>query len=283
MKITSDLLLNYGAPDAYIDYFDEKFKSEAYIDEVLKADVPIDLLHFIAKYWELDPSSKTLYLDRCEVVNSIRVYNSEDIADSENIVDSIHVADSQFIQNCNNIEESHHVYNSFNVKDSHDIWNCDNIESSDKLIACSDIQNSSEVLYSKRITWSQIINSSTDIDESVAIYKSDHMIRAMFCGFCAGLSNSMFCLNHSNANYQIFNKPVEPLIFERTWEELAAHLQDETFNFIRINNAGYYPQQRYISSIRFDLMFKNLSPEFYGWIGTLPNYSEELFLKLFFK
>lgn len=284
MKVTSDLLLNYGAPDAYIQYIDDNYKSEVELDELFaREDTPIDLLHFVVKYWKMPPAPYTNYLNKCQIVSSEKVYESEDIADSLSIVSSKHISDSNWVQNSINVEGSENVYGSEKVKDSKDVWNSQNVTNSFNIIASKNIISASEVLYSDNISWSHTINCSNDVSESIAIYKSSHVLHSFFCGFCENISNSLFCINQTFQNYQMFNAPVDPLTFERTLEELTARLQNENFNFIRVDESGYYPQQRYINSVRFDSMFKNLSPEFYGWIGTLPNYSEEVFLRLFFK
>lgn len=283
MKITSDLLLNYGAPDAYIDYFDKNFKSEIDVEDLFAQDVPLDILHFIVKYWRLPRAQYEQYLDKCKIVESEKIYDSQDICDSVSVVDSEHVAASKWVQNSINIEDSENIYSSNDIKSSKDVWNSTNVNNSLIVVASKNIISSSEILYSDNISWSQTINCSNDISESIAIYKSSHILHSFFCGFCENMSNSLFCINQSFQNYSMFNAPVDPLTFERTLEELTARLQNENFNFIRVDDSGYYPQQRYINSVRFDTMFKNLSPEFYGWIGTLPNYSEEVFLNLFFK
>lgn len=282
MKITSDLLLNYGAPDSYINYF-EQFKDGIEVDDLNIQDIPIDILYFIIKYWKLPAAQYEQYLNRCQIVNSKNIYHSIDIADSSHVIDSQHVSESEWVQNSKNIETSSNIYDCSNIVNSHDIWKSDKISNSNTIIASTNTDNSSEIIYSSEINWSNIINCSYYISESTAIYRSSNVLNSQFCGFCKRISNSLFCINQTDKNYQLFNAPVQPAVFERIQEELLARLQTETFNFIQIDDSGYYPQERYFTTIRFDSMFKNLSPEFYGWVGTLPNYSEEVFLSLFFK
>ena len=284
MKINSELLLNYGAPDEFLSFFDNNYPDGEEAGKIiLNNDVPISIIHFIRKFINLTPAQSKQYLDRCNIQDSNFVYNSENIFNSNNIINSKNIKISQWIQDSDNVTNSSNIYSSTDIKNGFEIWKSKMVRDSSKIILSENISDSDEVLYSHNINWSSIINYSSDIISSKAIYHSEEIENSFFCGFCAKVTNSLFCTNIENKNYYLFNAPVDPMKFEQLREELFARLINETFNFICVDSSEYYADKRYTTSVRFDTMFSNLSPDFWGWVGTLPNYSEEVFLRLFFK
>lgn len=282
MKITVNSLTIYGAPQELISYFEKTYPNGEEVEKIF-ADSNLDLLHFIVKYFDLSKETKQLYEDKCEIETSSNVYNSKKVSRSKYIVGSSNIDCCGMVHDSENVSASTYIYNSTNVSSSSDVWESRNVQSSSKIMLSSEVLSSSDVLSSQNIYGSEVINNCSFIEGAKAIYKSNNLTNSYFCGFCNNLNNSIFCLNLNDKNYQIFNKDVDPNTFEVVREELLAKLVDEDFKFITVNPAGYYPEDRYKTSIRFDYMFENLSSDFYGWVGSLPNYSEELFLSLFFK
>lgn len=283
MKLTSELLFNYNAPDEFIAYFDSTFKDGIELDEFLQKEVPIKFLHFVVKYWKLTPAQQQLYLNKCNIQNSISIYNSINVLNSERVINSQNIANSTWIQNSDNVRDSSHIYNSLEINESNEIWRSKQVNNSNEIMSSHNITSSSQILQSENVTWSKIVDISSDVRESIAIYKSKNVENSFFCGFCENIANTLFCTNISNASYQLFNQPTNAVTFSRVLEELQSRLQNENFKFIYVDPSGYYPEQRYTASVRFDYMFNSLSPDFFGWIGTLPNFSEQVFLNLFFR
>lgn len=282
MLVTTNILLNYDAPQDLVEYFENKYPDGIESVKLLE-DERLDLLHFIVKYLKISEQEKLIYNRKCKITDSINIYNSELVNGSSYIVNSINVNFSELVHNSQNVSYSKFIYNADEIRDCADVWESNNIDNSNKIMLSQNVSNSEDVIYSQDVYWSQVINNSQNIEGAKAIYKSNNITNSFFCGFCNDLENSLFCLGINGKNYQIFNKDVNPQIFEETREILLARLQNEDFNFISINPSGYYPEDRYKTSVRFDHMFENLSSEFYGWISTLPNYSEEVFLSLFFR
>ena len=81
----------------------------------------------------------------------------------------------------------------------------------------------------------------------------------------------------------IFNKEVSIAEFEQYKEELMNRVVFENNDFIKINPRKLDAEERYKFSFRFDSVFDGLSPEFYGWVGTIINYNEDDFMNLFFR
>ena len=283
MKITSNLLLNYSAPDDLIEYFDQNYPDGEEIVTIFQNESKLQLLHFIIKFFHVSNEVRALYNQKCNIQGGIHIYNSKNINNSHYIVNSQNIQNSEMIQNSFDIYGSKFIYYSSHVKGSTDVWESRDVTTSQRIILSDDVVDSDNVLSSRHISWSSVINNCNNVDSSKAIYKSNNMLDSYFCGFCNNLSNSMFCVNHYDKNYQIFNKDVDILTFQRIYDQLLFKLQLEDFNFIKVNASGYRAEDRYKTSVRFDYMFDCLSADFYGWISTLPNYSEDLFMSLFFK
>lgn len=282
MIITTNLLVNYDAPEDLIKYFEEKYPDGEEIDTLFENE-QLNLLHFIIKYFEVPGAIKAKYAERCNIINSSNIYTSRNVINSHYIVNSAGVSHSEMIQDSMEVASSHFVYNSSYVTNSRDIWESRDIVDSTNIILSKSVDNSYDILSSQNIAWSQVINNSTNIEGAQAIYKSNNLMNCMFCGFCNNLNNSLFCIGINDKNYQIFNQDVDFNLFEQTREQLIIKLENEDFKFISVNPSGYHADERYKVSVRFDHMFENLSSEFYGWVSSLPNFSEELFMSLFFR
>lgn len=282
MLVTTNILINYDAPSELVNYFETKYPDGIELIDLLQTE-RLELLHFIIKYLKVNEQEKLIYRQRCKITDSSNVYNSTLINGSNYIIDSTNINFSELVHNSKDISYSKFVYSSTNVKDSSDVWESNIVLNSKNIMLSKNVNNSDDVLYSTDVFWSQVINNSSNIEGAKAIYKSNNITNSYFCGFCNNLNNSLFCLNLNGKNYQIFNKDVKPYVFEETREMLLARLQSEDFKFISVDPSGYHPKDRYKTFVRFDHMFENLSSEFYGWVSTLPNYSEELFLSLFFR
>ena len=283
MLVTTNILLSYDASDSIVSYFEQKYPDGIELEKLFTEEDNLELLHFVVKYLKINEQEKNRYNRKCKIVDSTEVYNSKLVNGSKYIVNSEEVNYSELVHESQGIYYSKFVYNSREVKNSVDVWESSGVYDSNKIMLSENVFDSQDVIYSQDVSWSQVINNSQSIEGSKAIYKSNNITNSFFCGFCNNLENSLFCLGIDGKNYQIFNKDVNPAVFERVREELLSKLLSEEFNFISVNSAGYYPEDRYKTSVRFDHMFENLSSEFYGWVSTLPNYSEDLFLSLFFR
>lgn len=283
MLVTTNILLSYNAPDEIVEYFKSKYPDGIELEKLFDNEEKLELLHFVVKYLKISEQEKSKYNIKCRITDSENVYNSQLINGSRYIVNSAEVNYSELVHESQSIYYSKSIYDSREVKNSVDVWKSSGVYDSKKIMLSENIFNSEDIIYSRDVSWSQVINNSNSIEGSKAIYKSNNIINSCFCGFCNDLSNSLFCLNLHGKNYQIFNKDVNANEFETAREELLRKLEKEDFNFISVDSLGYYAKDKYKISVRFDYMFRNLSSDFCNWVSSLPNYSEELFLALFFK
>lgn len=286
MKVTVELLERYNACAQGINFIKEKYPDGAEILEIAKdPNLPIEFAHFARKYFPLSEEEVEVYNQICRVVNSKKVLNSTGVYNSSYVFNSKEVVDSSNISDSSNIEDGTNINNSEWVRCSQEVWSSKFVNWSHKIIHSTNITNSWQVAHSSHVDWGHNILYSIGIKDSSFIYKSHDLTHCDFCGFMVGSSDCMFCCGLEGARHQIFNKEVSEEEYRRAYEELLFQLEVEISKFIIINESRSIlkPTERFVYENRFDSIFNGLSDEFYGWISTLPNYNDEVFLNLFFR
>ena len=282
MKVTHDLLVKLNACQQGLDLL-KKYPDGATLKELaLDPDATLEDFFFARHYFNFDEEEMALYNQKCEIENcGNHVLKSYKIKSSGWVYNSHSIDSCQYISNCENTARSNEVINSIDVNDSENIINSKNINFSKNVADSDNISNSNNVINSSYINWCDVINSSLLLDDCQFMYKSRNSQDCYFCGFVENSKHCIFCNNISNAEYQIFNKVVTHSEFERVKEMLLLQLQTETVDLLNVN-PKYHLNNRFSYDLRFDRMFEQLSDSFYGWVGSLPQYDEQLFLLLFF-
>lgn len=282
MKITPELLKKVRA---YRQWFDvlKKYPNGIELIELLQdSELDLDDLYFARHYFYFNTDELEVYNNRCQIQNcGDHVLRSSAITNSNWIYNSKNISNSNFISNCENVNNSNEIKSGINVIESVHVINSKNVKYSQNVADSSDIFTSNNIINSNQITWSNIINSSSKLEECGFCYKCQDLNNCYFCGFTENSKYCLFCNNISDAEYQIFNKPVSPLEFAQTKEKLLYQLEAEIVNLINIDETKHL-DARFSYDLRFDRMFEQLSEDFYGWVGSLPQYDEQIFLLLFF-
>lgn len=282
MKITRDLLVKLRACQQGLDLL-EKYPDGATLTELAEdPDVTLEDFYFARHYFNFSDEEMEIYNRHCHleecgghvlrssnVKKSNWVYNSQDIERCEYVGHSEKVRDSREISNSIDVNTSENVINSKIVKYS------DNVADSDNIF------NSENVINSSYINWCGVINSSFMLDDCQFMYKCRNTKDSYFCGFVENSNHCIFCNNISDAEYQIFNHEVTQAEFERVKEMLLIQLQAENVDLLNVNEKMHL-DARFSYDLRFDRMFEQLSEQFYGWVGSLPQYDEQVFFLLFF-
>lgn len=255
-----------------------------FIDLARNQECKFDFLHFIKKYINLEGQDLMEYKEVCNIKNSDIIWYSRNIRGSNIVTYSSDVKESNNVFSSSQVINSDWVFNSRVIAGSTDVAYSNDISSSEFIIKSSNVKDSSQVLSSTLINWSNHITNSTNIRDSSYIYCSDNISNSAMCGFIHNSRNCMFCFNKQGLEYCMFNQPVSPSVFEEVYETLLAKLEDENVQFITEGKGIVTnPEIKYNYSNRFDAIFNGLSEDFYGWVGTLPNYSEDVFLDLMFR
>ena len=282
MKVTLEMLEQYDACQEGIMFIKDNYPDGAEAMEIMNnPNIPTEMLHFAARYFPCTEEELTRYKQICKIENSKYCYFSEDLKNCIGIAESKHISDSEYIRNSQNVEKSDHIYGARDVINSCDVWNSFSVKNSNSIIQSKEIVNSKNILQSDLISWSSNILKSLIVDGSSYIYQSSKINDCHFGGFLTNCRHCLFCSNIQDSEYYIFNKQVDRKTYEDVKSALEFYLNGEHSDFIMIDKKSNLPKIRYSFSIRFDSVFNGLSPDFYGWIGTIPNYSESLFLQLF--
>lgn len=275
----------YAIPDKWIQLLKEKYPEGRVdlIDVIKNEEIALELLHYLRKYVELRPDEMEAYWSRCKVSGAINVWSSDNVENATTVWNSTHVLDSSFIYNSADVTNSYYVFGSEDINEASNIKESKFVKNSNKIVSSSDISDSSQIARSRVVEWSECIVNSDHVNESKFCYMSSDILNSRFCGFCHDASDCLFSIGLTGAKYQIFNKPVDIATFEEWKEKIDYELMGENLTFIKINNDEVYAETRFEVSNRFDAIFDGLSPDFYGFVSTLPNYSDEGFLNLFFR
>lgn len=283
MKILLSEMERYNAAEGMLETFKNMNLDGLEFSEFLKKQPPVVMAHFIRTFFSLDKEELKSYFDYCNVTNSTNVWYSTDVDHCSSVAYSKNVIDSSYVYSCKDVKNGKDIYDSLRVEDSENVSNCKDIIYSQNVVNSHDVECSSEIFGSSEIDWSKNILRSDGITDSQYIYHSHNMGNSYFCGFSKNSDHCLFCMGVEGAQYMIFNQPVEVAEFEEWCEKLLFMLNSEQSKFIGINLNEHEAEKRFEVRKGIDNLFEGLSSNFYGQLGNFKNYSEDLFLDLFFK
>lgn len=279
------------------NYIKENYPNGISCADLMEADLLTDKdLFFIKQYFDLDNDEIEVYLKRCKIdLTSKHIWRSNNIINCNTVFDSKQIIDSNFVDKSEIVKESEYVYSSVDITNSHEILHSVTVNQSNFISGSVEIESSSYVVDSTQIQWCENVLFSNNLESCGYIYQSNNLVECYFCGFCKNCNHCLFCSGLENASYQIFNKQVSVKEFERIYEILRSKIDMNTLELIEyglddgnvgliqvINQDEIRANKRYKVHTRYDYVFNNLLPNFFGWVGTLEQYSEDSFISLFF-
>ena len=244
---------------------------------------PLDLFHYIRKYYRLSEVEYAAYCKCCRIKDCENVWDCTLSTNSKNLFHSYDIVNSSFIRDSSYICSSNNIYNTISAKFSNNIVHSSSIKNSNIIVESQEIDDSDNIARSNNISWSSVILNSARLNECSYTYMSQDLIDCHFCGFMKNSRHCMFCVGLEDKEYYIFNQQVTPMEYERIKEKLVSILEEETSKMIRVDESKHTAEERFKLNRRFDSVFNGLSSDFYGWVGTLPNYSDNAFVDLFFR
>lgn len=284
MKVTMEMLEKYESSLKWKRFLRTNFPDGAEILEIMDhPDITPEMLHFAARFFPLTKKELQRYQEICNIKNSKHCFSSENVNNCIVVAESKYVSDSEYVRESTNVKKSENIYGSRAIEFSKNIRNSVMVEHSDTVVESSGVWHSERIRHSSSIQWSHDILNSSSIQESGYIYQSDDLSDCWFGGFMKNCEHCLFCSDIRDKEYCIFNKQVSEEEFEKVKEDLVFNLLAENSDFIRINKEEYDPVKRFIINGRLDGVFDGLSPEFFGWIGSLEEYDEDIFFQIFFK
>ena len=278
--------MNINLAHVHDEHIRELILKEGYNGRSFNAvceEAPLQLIHYLRKWENLDEEEFAAYKRRCNIdALSEFVWDSTNITNCHVVADCTSISNSSFVWRSNLITDSENIYECTDVNESKDVYHSEGVHDSEKILKSKNISHSKSVLCSNGTQWSENISYSYDLDNCQYVYKSNNSYNCFFSGFLRNCSNCICCTNLVNCDFYIFNQPVSAVVFERVKEELLNRLVDEESSFITVNEQ-IHREDRVKYDFRLDNIFDGLSDDFYGYIGTLPNYDEGNFLSIFFR
>ena len=274
MFVTPDDLRVLDACSKGLKFLEENYPDGADTMTLVKdPNTPIEMLHWGREHLTHTPEELTEYCRACDIHDSTGYWYSDTVYDSQYVV------------------KSHEVHNSRNIFYSNDVVDCADVSSSDDIQSSSQIFNSSmvnfcsyiyfgeniyksvNVCHSIAVMCSNNINNSRDIAHSSEIIDCRDVSHSMFCIDCDSIKNCMFCNGISNAEYHIFNKPVDKERFELYAEQYRRYI--DKLNFVENWPSDLTYRTQPIKIVRPDMWFRSVPAKFWRWARTLPRYTAE--------
>ena len=284
MKVTHELLSRFDSDFSLHEFIDKYGRVGAEpIDLMLHDPAPsLEQLHWIKRFFDLTDTEKARYFQLCGIEDSNHVYGSNQVLMSEYVSASSNVTKSENVFDGENISYSNHIYTCADVSNSSDIVFSRHVSKSQFIFNSENIEFSHDVFRGSDIKWSNFISFCERVEDSSFVYRSNDCYRSHFLGFSSRCTNCLFSTNLQGAEWFIFNEPVAIKDYVRVEEEMNWKLDEVTDHIAKVDPKVSSAVKRYTGYNRLDAIFDVLGAEFFGWVGTLPNYSEEKFLNLFF-
>lgn len=283
MFLTNEILIEYGAVDNDRKMFCNLYPNGTELLNLFKnKDIPKSFIFWIEENLPINSKEIEKFLEICNIKNSALVYQSYNVEESNLISYSNDVYSSEKIRN------SHFVYNSNNCDASRDIEESSFITESSEIsnsIFCINSQNvekSSDISRSLNITESEHIFQSKFVIKSKVVYNSNMIENCFFSSFMENSKNCLFCSGLDFEEYMLFNKPISKPVYDQILRSLLIKLKHEK---IELYLQGENDFSRVIISPKFSFtsFFQEISPNFWDWVKTLPNFDDFVLYNITFR
>ena len=280
MFLTVDVLRQYQAYDDGVKYIEEFYPNGAELIDIIRdSHTSKDFLHWSRRFLTMNDEELVAYCEACGIVNSDGFWNSQDVVDSRNIINSKVVQLSQNVFNSEEVSDSIDIVGSKIVSNSKQVFASSFVDNCKRIHSGENINGSTNICKSQMVSNSHDIISSTNIFNSSKLVECENATNAHFCRSCIGITNSLFCVDIKDAEYHIFNKPVDKNRYEMILSQYNRFIQEG------LNLVEEWPEGILVSTspkviTRFDKNFETLTQKSIDWIKTLPGYDATFFYKL---
>lgn len=276
MFLTANLLRTYDACEQGIKYMERFYPYGAEMIDIIR-DIHIskEFLHWGRENLSHNEEELAAYCEACHIVNSDGFWYSCNVLHSSIVIRS------------NNVTQSGRVFYSADVDNSFDIVNSDTILTSKQVFESSMvtegllIAHCHNVIQSENICFSTMVFDSINVYDSKNIFNSSEIIKcedvtdSYFCQECKNIKHCMFCVGLEDAEYYLFNKPVDKNRFELFLQQYKRFMQDH------LAFAPSWPKNMIADCAvsitpKFDEWYKPISEKFWKWAETLPGFDPML-------
>jgi hypothetical protein len=279
--ITSDLLKEHGLDEEEIRWFEENFPNGIDLDTFLAAaDGLAEMYYLIYEHFSLSTEQYELYKKALNLVDSTGVYMSKNVVNSDIVISSTNVSDSKTVFHSEDVEDSQVVVASESVEHSHQVFLSTFVYDSKKICSSNNITNSSNIIESVYVINSNNIYMSNIVSNCSEIHRCANIKNSYFCKDSKNLNNCMFCAGLSDAEYHIFNKPVDPDRYEMIKKQYLNIVDGISLNYV-----DEWPIEFVSATVprvnrKFTNHYDTLPPKLWKWLKTLPDYSKEIMFYL---
>lgn len=279
MYITLDILQKRGACQEALDFFAKHYPDGVEMLHIIeKGHIPAHFLHWGYQYLDPNEEEKSAYWAKVRVTNSMGVHQSTDIADSSLIADSSFIERCEAIYRSTQISDSSYVVGSDYVYNSNYIGMSSFVESSERVMNSKNITDGRHVYASNYAVRAVSIFESNNIMDSHIIWKSENLTDCGFCFGCHNVKHALFCEGQADAEYLLFNKPIDQMRFEATHRQFArflppVHFTDEWKVWNGDLPRVHHDYRKHVVEV---------PGSFWQWVKTLPNYDPKVMYSLTF-
>lgn len=281
MLVSHDKLIELGACREGIEFFDRHFKQPATLEEILALrHLPPHIIYWGYAYigFDSDPEVREreyqAYEKALAIKNSDTYYESNNLTNCSAIVSSNHIVNSNNVFNSSFVSDSHDIYESQNINNSFEVFKSSMIKSCNKIYCSDSIGESENIAKGSNIFNSKNIFFSNNINDSTMLRSCENVKNCHFSSNVKDSTNCLFCSDLTGGDHLIFNKEVNPIFYDMIYEQYKQFVfcPKYTNNY----SIGTYSNIKIILMMDFSKHYNNIPEDFFEWIKTLPNYSDEI-------
>lgn len=272
MFVTLEILKQLGACDQDIRYIEHFYPNGAeMIDIIRDRHISKEFLHWGRQHLASNEEELTAYCEACRIVGCEGFWYSQDIEDSKYVVKSKNVKHSTSVFESEDILSCADVVGSDNIELSNQVFQSSIVDNCKKIYRGSNITGSTNICNSTMVANSKSVIDSYNVFDSSEIVKCVSVSECHFCTDCENLKNSMFCYGFGNAEYCIFNMPIDKNRYEMISKQYNKFLT-ELLDFIREWPENIATNRHGAPTKKFDDWYHPISEKFWKWVRTLPGY-----------
>lgn len=272
MLVTPELLKKMNACEEGLAFITRFYPNGIEISDLLKIkQVPKEFFHWGRKKFSVTDEELALYFEACGIKNSDPCWYSENVIDSKNIVKSQNIENSSGIFHGKDIKDSQDVCRAEQVLNSNRVFDSEIVSDSARICNSNNVSKSCNISSSKMIAFSENIVDSFDVFESSELRGCNKATASHFCSGSSSITNCMFCNDLNEAEYHLFNKPIDKKRYE------LIESQYKRFMPLNMNLVESWPEELLTETIlnpiyKFNDWYSLIPPNFWKWVATLPGY-----------
>ena len=282
MFLTLEILERYNACKVGKDWFTHFFPNGGELMDVINHRfVDPEILHWGFTNLTTTAAEKEAYYAKLKIdcVDCSTIYHCNDITNSKWVTRSSNVSLSEYIFGSQDVDACDNVLSSNNVQDSHQVFNSEFVYNSQAILGSKNINDSSNIVNSDYVVRSHSVYNSANVTGSAfvtgfAFGRSKHIKNSRFVEECSNIKNCLFCRGISDAEYMMFNKPVDPEDYDMIIKQLDRLLKDWEMELVkdRVWPSQTIPLDTPVIQRNVIKQYSGLPESFWRWVKTLPNY-----------